>query len=127
MRIYSFLFGIAFFTLTSCDEVFDYNFNVKNLTNQEITVIFQTGNETHNYWDSIAIKPISQKTVYLVHTAGGRELRGVDIDIVFESFIVRMGTIKSKVNYRNNNEWEFNALTKNIGEYCLTVDLTHFQ
>jgi hypothetical protein len=127
MKIYSFLFGIAFLTLVSCDEVFDYNFNVKNLTNQEITVIFHTGNEMQNYWDSIAIKPISQKTFYTVHTAGGRELRGVDIDIVFESFIVRMGTIKSKVNYRNNNEWEFNASTKNIGEYNLTVDITHFQ
>jgi hypothetical protein len=112
--------------LFSCDEVFDYIFYVNNLTNHEISVIYHTGNELHNYWDTIVIEPTNLKEVFVEHAAGGNKLIGVDISIVFESFFIKIDTMLSNKNYLDHDLWEYNEVSEFVGEYTLDVDSTHF-
>lgn len=121
---------IIFATLSllfACDEVFDYNFCVKNLTDKEILVYYHTGNLIQNYWDTISIEQNKQKQIYVEHAAGGRKLKGVDICIIFDTIFIKMDTIQSSIDFRKNDTWEYRELSLDLGEYTLTIDSTHFK
>lgn len=122
-----YIFLIISLALHSCDEVFDYNFYVKNLTNKEISVIYHTNNEIQNYWDTILVEQNTRKKIYIEHAAGGRELRGVDVRVVFDTFFVMNDTVKSNINFLKNDRWEYKEITDNLGEYTLTIDSTFFK
>jgi len=113
--------------LHSCDEVFDYDFYVKNVTNKEISVIYHTNNEIQNYWDTILIEQNTRKKIYIEHAAGGRELKGVDVRVLFDTLIVMNDTVKSNINFLKNDRWEYKEITGNLGEYTLTIDSTFFK
>jgi len=122
-----YIFLIISLALHSCDEVFDYNFYVKNLTNKEISVIYHTNNEIQNYWDTILVEQNTRKKIYIEHAAGGRELRGVDVRVIFDTLIVMNDTVKSNINFLKNDRWEYKEITDNLGEYTLTIDSTFFK
>ena len=109
----------------SCDDVFDYNYRVKNSTNEDIIIIYETGNKKHIN-NTITIEKDEEKLIHTSHAAGGKTLLGQDIWIVFDKFIIKKGDSESQRNYRDNQIWQYKELSPNIGEYTLIVDSSHF-
>jgi hypothetical protein len=121
------LFVFLVFSFISCDETFEYAYTVKNLTPNEITIIYQTGNEINNYRKAININSKEHQSIYVSHAAGGKELLGQDISIVFSEFSVKNGDILSNIDYRDKKYWDYKEISSNNAEYILTVDSTHFK
>jgi hypothetical protein len=110
----------------SCDQVFDYNYYVKNLTPENIVVVYETGNGIR-VADTITIKSDEEKLIYVSNAAGGQKLLGQTISIVFNKFVVKKGHLESLKNYRDNQIWQYIETSSNIGRYTLIVDSSHFE
>ena len=115
---------ISFITFCSCDKELFEDFIVKNNLSSSIEVTFET---TIDEYDETVIQPNSE--VIIRHTRGfGNSVHKYKISEWFKSFEVTKGdTVKSKVDYLLDENWEYRELSDTHAEYRLVVDETHFE
>lgn len=115
---------LSFIILCSCDKELFEDFFVKNNYSKDIElhVKFHEG----GIFDTI----IESKSILLLSTLTGfgNSVHKFELNSYFKSFeVTKDDTIKSKINYLLNENWEFKEFSDTHAEYRLVVDETHFE
>ncbi len=110
--------------LLSCDKELFYDYYVENNYSKDIElhVKFFGG----GIFDTI----IESKSILLLSTSRGfgNSVHGFELNSYFKSFeVIKDDTVKSKVDYLPDENWEYRELSDTQAEYRLLVDETHFE
>jgi hypothetical protein len=100
-----------------------YDYIVENNNSKAIFV-------SRKYHDnSSVIDTIQNNSSVIINTTVGygTSVYYHDLKGFFESFNVISGTDTSRIDYLDNNNWEYRELSDTHAEYWLVVDSTHFE
>jgi hypothetical protein len=115
---------ISFIIFCSCDKELSEDFIVINNLSTPIAVSLETNLDEY---DETVIQPNSEGIV-LQARGFGNSVHEIEISRWFKSFeVTKDDTIKSKINYLLNENWEYKESSDTHAEYRLMVDSTHFK
>jgi hypothetical protein len=114
-------FFLAIFSLSSCEYVYDYTYQVKNETDSEISIEVKA-----HMIDSIYTIGVNETKILIITDHGVEGSKGPyfeDVSSDLQSFVVtKDDTIASSKNYLANSAWNFNE-----GLYSTIINKDEFK